>query len=219
MRHLRLFCVFLAVLVASCGGGSDGDPLGALSPHAAPSALTPKSYPAPFPDPITREVAFFGDSLTHGGDVGSDHLDPRPVPYMTWIANGRWHGNDLAENGMRCWELSAPSVVYDVYVFRYGMADYVKGTPLTDYLQCIDVVVEYAKSLDKPVYVVGIIKIPGPMDSDLKIWNAALKAKAEELEVPFIDVRCMGILTMYDDIHPDQDGSERVSLFIASHIF
>jgi hypothetical protein len=61
------------------------------------------------------------------------------------------------------------------------------------------------------------IYIPA-QNSELALWDADQKALAESLNAFFIDVRSLGHISMNDDIHPDQAGSDKTSRLIADSI-
>lgn len=199
-RCLGYFLALFAAgaLMMACSGGS--------SSSDAPS--TP-----------TAHVGFIGDSLTNGGLYDNQKLGVSPVVQMTQYASGRWIGVNYAVDGMRCVEHPVPAADHHAYVFRFGMADHVKGTTLTQLQDCLYTSINDLLKMGKTVYMVGIIHVPDPTrDQELTQWDSALKVLARSLGVPFIDVRSLGQVEMADDIHPNQTGSDRTSRLIADSI-
>lgn len=164
-------------------------------------------------------VAFLGDSLTNGGFYEGKKMGVSPVERMTEYAKGRWIGLNLAMDGMRCVDHPTPPKDAHAYVFRFGMADQVKGSTFEEVHDHLRESVYALKRDGKTVYITGIINVPDPVrNTILGEWDAEQRAIAIELGAIFIDVRALGQVSMNDDIHPDQEGSDKVSLLIASSI-
>lgn len=198
---LRFVIGMALVLTAiSCGGGGSKTPID----------TKPKEIGV---------VAFLGDSLTNGGFYGGQRLAVSPVDRMTAYAAGRWTGLNMAVDGMQCVNHPAPPLDAHAYVFRFGMADQVKGSVREVVNACLNDAVKALKEAGKTVYLVGVIHVPDPaQNAILAQWDADQKAIAKALDVVFIDVRALGQVSMNDDIHPDQAGSDRISRLIADTI-
>lgn len=195
LRWFSLLC--LVFLTLGCSGGSSGG-----------------GEPAPVP-----QVAFLGDSLTNGGSYPGEKLAVSPVVRMTEYAQGRWTGVNYAVDGMRCVEHPVPQAGMRAYVFRFGMADQVKGTVLAELQDCLYKSVKSLLQMGNAVYLVGVIHVPDPSrNAILEDWDRAIRTIATSLGAPFIDVRSLGQVEMHDDIHPNQVGSDRVSRLIADSI-
>ena len=195
---IQILIVGVVVLLVACGGGGP-------------------NKPSPIHEPDV--VVFLGDSLTNGGFYDNKKMDVSPVERMTQFANGRWVGLNLAVDGMRCVEHPKPPKDAYAYVFRFGMADHVKGSTFDEVHTHLRASVKALKEEGKTVYIVGIIRVPDPIrDEELDRWDAEQQAIALELDAVFIDVRSMGQVSMNDDIHPDQAGSDTVSSVIAGAI-
>lgn len=197
IQILVLVVVLSVVLLVGCGGG------GKKESSAHESNL----------------VAFLGDSLTNGGFYEGKKMGVSPVERMTEYAKGRWIGLNLAMDGMRCVDHPTPPKDAHAYVFRFGMADQVKGSTFEEVHDHLRESVYALKRDGKTVYITGIINVPDPVrNTILGEWDAEQRAIAIELGAIFIDVRALGQVSMNDDIHPDQEGSDKVSLLIASSI-
>ena len=204
-------CALLAALCAGCGGGD---------------------APAPAP----RVIEWYGDSLTFGSIAGpSGELTRLAVPPVR-------RAQELLGDSALCVDLSLPgatvrdaldgvammpfgrfadhvsSTSAQTLVVRYGGADAVRGTPLTDFERDLTTLVHLAQAAGKSVLLVGVIATPTGVTDD---YDLVVERIADALGAGFVDVRAVPVTfpgDLADPVHPAQAWSDRLTAAIVRHL-
>ena len=214
----------VAVLVGCGGGGTSGEPVLPLSPVA---------------------VSFYGDSITSGAiKPAPGWLNPRPVARITELAAGALQGVDWSLGGATVQDARdgtpgmpfgpfAQAIKLDaspVVVIRYATANALRfADRLPEYQRTLTDMVAQAQAAGKTVVLAGSTHIAAPMPglsaadsrqvlANVDAFEAATRAVANQTGTPFIDLRAVpfaGAADMADDVHPNQQYSDRISAHIA----
>ena len=215
MKPRCWLCGLLAVLCAGCGGGSPAEP---------PAA------PAP------RVIEFYGDSLTFGSIEGpAGTLTRLAVPPVR-------RAQEMLGDAALCVDLSLPGATVadalagvammpfgrfadhvrttqaSTLVIRYGGADAMRGTQLTDFERDLGEMVSLAQAAGKTVLLVGVIATTTGVTDD---YDLAVERAADAFGTGFIDVRAVPVTwpdDLADDVHPAQAWSDRITALIAKSL-
>jgi lysophospholipase L1-like esterase len=93
-----------------------------------------------------------------------------------------------------------------------------KGTPITEFKEDYNKLLEKAKKFTEKIIIVGLTNVDeeieekGYKNEEIKKYDRAVREIAEERKLSFVD--CFGILTKadlsVDGLHPDADGHKKI---------
>lgn len=219
--------VLLAMLIGCGGGGAD---------------------PVQAPARAAVCVSFYGDSITSGAiKPAPGWLNPRPVARITELAAGALQGVDYSLGGATVQDARdgtpgmpfgpfAQAVLADtspVVVIRYATANALRfADRLSEYQRTLAGMVAQARAAGKTVVLAGSAHIAAPMPglsaddsrqvlANVDAFEVATRAVATQTATPFIDLRAVpfeGAADMVDDVHPNQQYSDRISAHIAREL-
>ncbi len=220
-----LLTVCLVGALAGCGGGgASAEPVHASAPV---------------------RVSFYGDSITSGTiKTPAGWLNPRPVARITELAGGALQGVDYSLGGATVQDARdgtpgmpfgpfAQAILADtspVIVIRYATANALRfADRLPEYERALTDMVGQARAAGKTVVLAGSTHIAAPMPglsaddsrqvlANVDAFEAATRTVAQRTQVPFVDLRAVpfaGAADMADDVHPNQQYSDRLSAHLA----
>jgi acyl-CoA thioesterase-1 len=183
-----------------------------------------------------RVIEFYGDSLTFGSIAGrAGELARLSVPPVR-------RAQEILGDAALCVDLSLPgatvadalagvammpfgrfadhvsSTSAQTLVVRYGGADAVRGTPLTDFERDLTTLVHLAQAAGKTVLLVGVIATPTGVTDD---FDLAVERTADALGTGFVNVRAVSVTfpdDLADGVHPAQAWSDRITAAIVRHL-
>lgn len=226
--------VLVAMLVGCGGGGTGGELVQTPAPTSVPTSARALVL-----------VSFYGDSITSGAiKPAPGWLNPRPVARITELAAGALQGVDWSLGGATVQDARdgtpgmpfgpfAQAIKLDaspVVVIRYATANALRfADRLPEYQRALTDMVSQAQAAGKTVVLTGSTHIAAPMPglsaadsrqvlANVDAFEAATRAVATQTGVLFVDLRAVpfaGAADMADDVHPNQQYSDRVSAHIA----
>lgn len=187
-------------------------------------------------------ISFYGDSITAG-----DGLNPRPVVRMTELAARKWIGVDYSQNGatvqdategarklpFEAWPKQMVADDSAVIVIGYaGASAWIYPQRIREYELLLEQMIRQAQATRKIVILKGMSHIarpvPGLQPSEeprilqaVDDFDAMTRTLAERHGLLFLDLRSVvfnGASDILDNIHPNQNYSDRLSAYCVAKI-
>lgn len=192
---------------------------------------------------VTKTVGMYGDSISAG-----EGLATRPVARMTELANGAWTAIDYALGGSTVfdavegtdprmpfgpWAQQMKIDTSPLIVIGYAGATALRyPDKIDEYTRLLEMMVDQAEEQGKVVVLRGMSNVPVEIrgyseETSLRL-NKALadfdqrtREIAMRLGLRFVDLRMLpfaGQSDLMDEVHPNQEYSDRISAFVVSAI-
>lgn len=189
------------------------------------------------------QISFYGDSITRGDD-----LAVRPVVRRTDLALGAFVGVDYSWGGSTVQHAATgdPLLPYTgtfsewikkdtskiAVIGHAGASALSHADKIEEYDTLLTVMINQAKATGKTVVLSGMTwvayPVPGLSDADstrilavLATFDDRTEAIAAREGCVFLDLRSLpfsGVVDMLDNVHPNQDYSDRVSAYVTNKL-
>ena len=197
----------------------------------------------PKPPRATKTVSFYGDSITRG-----DGLNPRPVERRTELSKGAFIGVDYSLGGSTVHDATTgdPRLPYrgpfadwikqdmsEIVVIGHGGANALRyPDKIGEYDTLLTAMINQSRAQGKTVVLSGMTWVAHPVKglseadstrvlSGLATFDDRTEAIAMREGCVFLDLRSVpftGAADMLDEVHPNQDYSDRVSAYVTARL-
>ncbi|MDB5189705.1 MAG: peptidase [Parcubacteria group bacterium] len=186
------------------------------------------------------EIGIWGDSITYG-ESDSEALGwvgrfRKTLPLDEWITvYNRGICGDTTEDLLKRFAIEAEAIVPNIVVFAIGINDSKltedktgNNIPLEDFKRNLQTLIEQAQKHAQTIYLIGLANVDESAvgssskftNEQVGIYNDGIKKLAESNKLPFIDF--IGVLDvktdLYDGLHPNDQGYEKLSKVIINSI-
>lgn len=178
-------------------------------------------------------VAVYGDSIASGHiAVPPGRLAVPPARRLQELLAGRATVADFAQPGARVRDALTGAATMplgpfaehvraarpDVVVLRFGGADVVLGTPVSEFARDLALLVDHAHAAGARVVLVGMPHSAEQWESRAVIFDAAILVVVGWKGVAFVDTFSLAAGGLADGIHPDAAYADRLTAPIAASI-
>jgi acyl-CoA thioesterase-1 len=221
-KRILIAALITTTFLANCGNNNQ-DKGGATTntPNGQDTSAATKATTAP--NESTKNIVFFGNSLTAGFGVDpseafpaliQERIDSLKLPYK--VINGGLSGETTAGGKGRIdWLLQQP---VDVFVLELGGNDGLRGIPVTETAKNLQAILDHVKAkYPSAKLMLAGMQVPPNMGSKYAgEFRAVYKQLADKNNIPLIPFLLEGVggipdLNQADGIHPTPKGHKIVA--------
>jgi acyl-CoA thioesterase-1 len=219
---LLAFPLFVAAMLAACGGAARDS----ASSNVAPNART--AAPATPAETLPKIVAF-GDSLTAGYGLSPNESYPALLQKMLDADGFKYEvvnagvSGDTSAGGVRRidWSLDAGNVRF--VIVELGANDFLRGQPVSETRKNLAAIIERAKSRGARVLLAGMYTTTDAGRDYERQIDEGFKSLAREQGVTLIPFFLEGVagkteLNQQDGIHPNAEGTRLVAATVYRYL-